>query len=223
MYRMRSRRLAASSVAALLVVLTTATAQADPPPGPVDESRLVPALSPSFAPWTCKAMQTGPVCDGERNVATEWGPFDFSCGDFAVYARTDSVRRQTRYYNWDYLDYENRFWIDDIDYLSTSLGGPATARITATMRAFLPVAVPGDGSTITVVTEGVPWDIRSAQGPSLWRAAGTLVEPPGEVGTFTGHVTDHGVTTAYENAPLTQVLPDEKFVNLVCEAVTGGR
>ena len=53
-------------------------------------------------------------------------------------------------------------------------------------------------------------------------AVGTLVEPPGEVGTFSGHTTVDGVTTAYDDAPLTQVLPDDAFADYVCRAVTGG-
>jgi hypothetical protein len=132
------------------------------------------------------------------------------------------VRRATRYYGWDYLNYDRRFWTNDIDYLSTTAGGPATATISTTVRFAEPFAVPGDGSTFTVITDGVIWDIRSAHGAALFRAVGTLVEPPGEVGTFTGHVTDHGITTRYTNAPLPQVLSDDEFVQLVCEAVTGG-
>jgi len=82
--------------------------------------------------------------------------------------------------------------------------------------------VPGDGAAVTVTTQGVPWDIRSSTGRATFRAVGTLVEPPGEVGTFTGHTTVDGVTTRYTDAPLTEVLPDEAFVDHVCRAVTGG-
>jgi hypothetical protein len=60
-----------SVVAAVVLVLsqlgTPSSATADAPP-PVDESRLVPALSPSFAPWTCQTKQEGPVCKAERHV-----------------------------------------------------------------------------------------------------------------------------------------------------------
>jgi hypothetical protein len=47
------------------------------------------------------------------------------------------------------------------------------------------------------------------------------VEPPGEVGTFTGHTTADGVTTKYDDAPLSQVLPDDAFVDYVCQAANG--
>jgi hypothetical protein len=80
--------------------------------------------------------------------------------------------------------------------------------------------VPGDDATVTVITHGVPWDIRSSTGRAIFRAVGTLVEPPGEVGTFTGHTTVDGVTTRYDDAPLSQVLPDDAFVDYVCRAVT---
>ena len=219
----RVRRLVIIPAATVLLVAgASAAARAEPPPGRVDVSRLVPSLSASFAPWTCKAVQTGPVCNGERRIDTGWGPFDFSCGDTPVYARHEEVRRATRYYGWDYLNYDRRVRTNDIDYLGTSPGGPATATISTTVRFVEPFAVPGDDSTFTVITDGVIWDIRSAQGAALFRAVGTLVEPPGEVGTFTGHVTEHGITTRYTNAPLTEVLSKDAFVELVCEAVTDG-
>ena len=100
--------------------------------------------------------------------------------------------------------------------------GPATATISATVRFDEPFAVPGDDSTRTIITEGVPWDIRSSTGRSIFRAVGTLVEPPGELGTFTGHTTVDGVTTAYNDASLSLVLSDDAFVDYVCRAVTGG-
>jgi hypothetical protein len=216
-----SIRVAAIAAAAGLTLLAApSVATADPPPGPVDESRLVPSLSQTFAPWTCVAKQTGPVCTGHWQVTTGWGPADFPCA-VPIYANSDFDRRSTRYYNWDYLNYDRYVHQNDIDHLSTSPDGPVTATISTTGRFREPFATPGDDKTFTVISEGVPWDIRSAQGPSLFRAVGTIVEPPGQVGTFTGHVTDHGVTTRYENAPLTQVLPDENFLSLVCEAATG--
>ena len=215
-----------TSIRATLVVLGVALVQlvpaasAAPPPGPVDESLLVPALNPDFGPWTCTAKQTGPVCTGEWDAVHEWQPFDFSC-DVPVYASSHVQRRSTRYYDWEHLNYDRYVHQNDRDELSTSPTGPATATITAKSRFREPFAVPGDPSTITVITEGVPLDIRPVQGASVLRMVGTLVEPPGEVGTFTGHVTDHGVTTRYENAPLPEVISDEAFVSAVCEAVRG--
>lgn len=216
-----------TSIRATLVVLGLAMAQvalpaasATPPPGPVDESLLVPALNPDFAPWTCTARQAGPVCTGEWDAVYDWQPFDFSC-DVPVYASTHVQRRSTRYYDWFHLNYDRYVHQNDVDELSTSPTGPATATITAKSRFREPFAVPGDPSTITVITEGVPLDIRPAQGAAVLRMVGTVVESPGQVGTFTGHLTDHGVTTRYENAPLPEVVSDEEFVSAVCEAVTG--
>ena len=40
-----------------VAVALTATAQT--PRSPVDESKFVASLSPTFAPWTCKAKLTG--------------------------------------------------------------------------------------------------------------------------------------------------------------------
>ena len=48
------------------------------------------------------------------------------------------------------------FRTKDIDYLSTSPSGPATATISANTRFDEPFAVPGDDSTYTVITQGVP-------------------------------------------------------------------
>ena len=83
---------------ALVLVGAPLPAQATAPP-PVDESRLVPLLSSGFAPWTCQTKQDGPVCKGERHVSRGWVPFDFACGDTPLWARGESDRYQTRYYN----------------------------------------------------------------------------------------------------------------------------
>lgn len=220
-----NRRLPAVMLALVLpaVVLGgTSVADADPP-DEVDQTQLVPTtLDSSFAPFTCRLRRTGPVCTGERHVHTDWGPFDFSCGDVPLHARTDSDRYTTRYYDNDFLNYDRHFRSQDTDYLSTSPSGPATGTITGNVRFDEPFAVPGDDRTFTVVTQGVPWDIRPVGGPAVFRAVGTLVEPPGEVGTFTGHTTADGVTTRYVDAPLDEVLPDDDFVEYVCRAVTGG-
>lgn len=212
-----------SIVAAVLLLgshLGTPTAASGAAPEPVDESRLVPALSPSFAPWTCQSKQEGPVCKGERHVSSGWEPF-FSCGDTALWVSGRSDRYQTRYYNEDYLDSYREFRTNDIDYLSTSPTGPVMATISANVRFEEPFAVPGDDRTRTIITHGVPWDIRPVNGPAVWRAVGTLVEPPEGVGTFTGHVTDGSTTTRLVDAPLPEVLNDDDFVEMVCTAVLG--
>ena len=96
------------------------------------------------------------------------------------------------------------------------------ATISTNVRFSLPLAVPGEARTLTVITDGVLWDIRSSQGAAVWRAVGTLVEPPDAVGTFSGHVTADGTTTRFVDTPLPEVLSDETFVSAVCEAVAGG-
>ena len=160
------------------------------------------------------------MCTGEWDEVTGWQPFDFSC-DVPVYGSSHIQRRSTRYYDWEHLNYERYVHQNDRDELSTSATGPATATITARTRFSESFAVPGDPSSITVITTGVPLDIRPVQGAPVLRLVGTIVEPPGEVGTFTGHVTFRGVTTHYDDAPLPEVVSDEGFVSAVCEAVTG--
>jgi hypothetical protein len=215
---LRAAVLAAASTLVLFAMSGTARAQA--PPDSIDEARLVPSLSPTFAPWVCQAKQSGPVCTGERHLTFDWELTDFACA-VPVYNARDERRRQTRFYDWNYLNYTRSFESNDVDWFSTSPGGSATASITTTVRFREPFMVSGDDSTITITTDGVLYDIRPAQGAPLWRAVGTLVEPPDEVGTFTGHVTDHGVTTRYVDAPFVEVLPDDTFASLVCEAATG--
>ncbi len=207
-------------LALLAPLMFTQPAVASPPPE-VDQSLLVPTtLDSSFAPFVCKLKLTGPVCTGERHVVTDWELFDFPC-DVPVYVRTVSDRYSTRYYDHDYLNYDRHFRLDDTDYLSTSPTGPATAAISASVRFDEPFAVRGDVSTITIITRGVLWDIRSSTGRAIFRAVGTLVEPPDAEGTFTGHATADGVTTTYDEAPLSEVLPDDAFVDYVCRAVMG--
>lgn len=58
-------------------------------------------------------------------------------------------------------------------------------------------------------------------GPAVWRAVGTLVEPPGVSSTCTGHVTQGSTSTRYVDAPLPEVLSDDDFVEMVCRAVLG--
>ena len=205
---------------ALVLVGAPLPAQATAPP-PVDESRLVPLLSSGFAPWTCQAKLDGPVCKGERHVSGDWGMFDFACGETQLWARGESDRYQTRYYNQDYLDSYREFRTNDIDYLATSPTGPPTATISTNVRFNESFAVPGDDRTRTINSQGILWDIRSAQGSAVWRAVGTLVEPPDAVGTFSGHVTAGTRTTHYENVPLPDVLSDDTFVGAICAAALG--
>lgn len=148
------------------------------PPDEVDQTLLVPTtLDSSFAPFVCKAKRTGPVCTGERHLVEDWALADWPCGARVYGARTED-RWTTRYYNADYLNYDRRFRSHDVDYLSTSPAGPATATIKANTSFREPFAVPGDFSTVTVITRSTIWDVRSVGGDPIFRAVGTLVEPP---------------------------------------------
>jgi hypothetical protein len=198
----------------------TETARAAPP-AEIDQSLLVPTtLDSSFAPFTCKLRVTGPVCTGERHIVDDWAPTDFPC-PVPIYGSYVEDRYQTRYYNHDYLNYDRHFRTNNVDYLSTSPDGPATGTISTNVRFDEPFAVPGDDSTLTVISHGVNWDVRPVNGPAIFRAVGTLIEPPGELGTFTGHVTVDGDTTRYTDTPLDTFITDDKFAEWVCRAATG--
>lgn len=186
---------------------------------PVDESRLVPALSPTFVSQGCKTKLTGPVCKGERHLDSDWAPTDLPCAVPIWGARTED-RYQTRYYNHDYLNYYREFRTNDTDSLSTSPTGPATATISTNVRFFETFDIPGDDQTMTVTTVGVIWDLRPAQGPTLFRAVGELVEPYNAPATFSGQVTTGGVSTRYHNAPLDEFFSDDAFVEAMCQAAT---
>lgn len=214
-----ARALALAATVAYVVV--PATAHADPP-AEVDQSQLVPStLDSAFAPFTCRLRRTGPVCTGERHLDTGWQLVDFPC-EVPIHNRYVSDRWSTRYYDNDYLNYDRRVRMRDVDYFSTTPGGPATATIISHVRFREPFAVPGDDSTFTVVTTGTILDIGPVGGSAVLRVVGTLVEPPGETGTFTGHVTRADGTTRYVDAPYDEVLPEDEFLDAVCRATTGG-
>jgi hypothetical protein len=192
-------------------------------PTEVDQSLLVPTtLDSSFAPFVCKDKRTGPVCTGERHLVDDWALADWPC-DVPVYGARTEDRWTTRYYNQDYLNYDRSFRSHDVDYLSTAPDGPATATISANTRFREPFAIPGDDATFTVITSGTLWDIRSVGNEPTFRAVGTLVEPPDQGPTFTGHVTVDGVTTSYDDAPLEAFFTDEAFVGWTCRAMTNSR
>jgi hypothetical protein len=58
--------------------------------------------------------------------------------------------------------------------------------------------------------------VRSVGRVPIFRAVGTLVEPPDAGPTFTGHMTVDGVTTSYDDAPLDAFFTDDAFVGWVC-------
>jgi hypothetical protein len=223
---MTSRSLVIRAATLAVLVLAPAVVPASVthagPPEEIDQSLLVPTtLDSSFAPFTCRVRRTGPVCTGERHLDTGWQSADFPC-DAQLHNRYVSHRHQTRYYDHDYLNYDRVFRSRDVDYFSTTPGGPTTATVTTHVRFTEPFAVPGDDSTLTIITTGTIWDIRPVDGPALVRVVGTVVEPPGEVGTFSGQVTREGVTTRHEDEPLDQIMPEEYFFDAVCRAAKGG-
>jgi hypothetical protein len=187
----------------------------------VDESRLVPALNESFAPWTCKMKVTGPVCSGERHLSSDWAPVEeFPC-DVPLYGRGTDNRYSTRFYDHDYLNYDRKVRADLVDMFSTSPGGPAAVTIETRVRFREPFDVPGDDSTRDIITEGVLWDIQAANGRPIVLVVGTLVEPHDGPATFTGHATHNGVTATYDDAPLEEVLPEDVFLSAICETAKG--
>jgi hypothetical protein len=206
---------------ALLAALTPAPAAFAAGPEEVDESRLVPSLSSSFAPWDCKAKRTGPVCTGERHLSDDWAPVPDVC-DVPIWGSRVEHRYQTRYYDHDYLNYYREFRTNDVDYLSTSPAGPASASISTNVRFFETFDVLGDDQTLTITTNGVLWDLRSSQGSAIFRAVGTLVEPYDATPTFSGQVTIEGESTRYDDEPLETFLTDEFFVEALCQAATAG-
>jgi len=217
----RPARLIALTLGATLLGLMAPAGSANAAAGEVDESRLQPALSPTFAPWDCTLKASGPVCTGERHLTFGWEPNpDFACAVPLWGARTED-RYQTRFYDQDYLNYDRAFRTRDTDFLSTSPTGPATATIDANLRFTEQFAVPGDDSTLTVISSGTIWDIRPVNGPPVFRAVGALVEPFDGPATFTGHVTIDGVTTRYVDAPLESFFTFESFSEWVCQAATG--
>ncbi len=186
----------------------------------VDEDALVPALSPGFAPWTCRVSRTGPVCRGELHLELDWVPADLPC-DVPVWNRQLVDRTQTRYHDDEGLNWFRTFRTTNRDEFSTSPVGPATGSVVTRSRFVETFDVPGDDRTITVTSEGVLWDVRPATGRSLFRVVGTLIEPYDAPPTFSGRVMLHGVTSRHHDVPLSTVLDDERFGALLCEAATG--
>lgn len=182
---------------------------------------LVPALSPTFAPWTCRSARTGPVCRGERHLNGAWEPAGLPCA-VPVWNKQVSDRTQTRYYDHDNLNYFRRFRTRDVDYFSTSPTGEHAGSVSTRVRFFETFGVRGDDKTITVTTKGILWDVRTPEGGRpLFRVVGTLVEPYNAPATFSGVVMLDGVTTHYRNVPLSTFLNDDMFLALLCRSAIG--
>ena len=213
-------RLAAAGALLAAAGLLLATPALADPPAEVDEALLVPTTLDSSFDFTCRVRPTGPVCTGDRHIDTGWGPSDLPC-HVPLHGRYVSDRTTTRYYDRDYLGYYRTFRTDDVDQLSTTPGGPTSGTIETRVRFVEPFGVRGDDTTVTVITSGTIWDIRTVGRPSIFRAVGTVVEPPGATATFTGRVLRDGVPERYTDAPLDTVLPEEEFLDHACRAATG--
>jgi hypothetical protein len=209
------RRLAAVGLAAFLIPVAFAVPSVAQPDG-IDESQLVPTLSQTFAPWTCVLKSSGPVCRGERHLLSDWAPEDIPC-DVALYNRRTEDRWQTRYYDHDYLNYDRWFRTNDVDEYSTSPSGPGGVSIRTNVRWTETFAVPGDDSTLTYAASGTHWDVQGPTGASVYRVVGTMTSPYGGDTTFTGHVTQDGVTTRYADAAFDDIFDEDWFLATVCE------
>jgi hypothetical protein len=214
------RNPAAVMTALSAAVVLLATPAIGDPPAEVDQSLLVPTTLDSAFDFTCRERPTGPVCTGGLSFDTGWAPSDLPCHE-PLHGRFILDRHTTRYYDTDYLGYYRTFRTANLDLLSTSPDGPATGTIETRVRFVEPFAVPGDDTTVTVISTGSLLDIRSVGRPAIFRMVGTLTEPPGEIGTFTGQAFRDGAPTRYEDAPLDVVLPEEDFLDYACRAATG--
>ena len=96
-----------ATVSALALIAVPATAGAQTRPGPIDESRMVPTLIPSFTPWTCKTKQAGPVGNGERHLTFGWELTDFPCA-VPVYNARDETPSADRFYDWGVASHDIR-------------------------------------------------------------------------------------------------------------------
>jgi hypothetical protein len=216
MYRSTLTRVLWPSLTAVLLIVTAAAANGSQH-REVDESQLVPALSPTFEPWDCKLKKDGPVCTGERHLDSGWEPLDIPC-ETPLWIRSIEHRYQARFYDHDHLNYHRKSRTNDIEYLNTAPTGSPTASLRTNARWTQTFDVRGDDQTMTQVTNGVHWDLRSAQGHALFRVAGTLVEPYDGPATFSGMVTVAGVPTRYEDEPLDEILDEEEFLANLCSA-----
>ncbi|WP_156163592.1 hypothetical protein [Demequina subtropica] len=207
--------------AALLSVALAGPAVARP--DAVVESLLVPALSGSFAPWSCHVTPHGTVCAGERHLHYDWTLDDEPGCDVPVYNRRTEHRHQIRYYDQDNLNDFRRFRTHDIDEYALTDDGPATVSIRTDVRWTEEFAVPGDDATLSYVADGVHWKIQGANGAIVYMVVGRMVTPYGGDTTFTGHVTQDGVTTRYVDASFDDFFDEDWFFSTICEVATGAR
>lgn len=135
----------------------------------VDESKLVPPLSASFAPWICKMKITGPVCDGERHLSSTGSllpTFRAMC-----HSTVDARRTGTPHASTTTTTSMTTVRSAPTTWTSSARRSPARpARPFAPTLASEPFAVPGADTTRDIITDGVIWDIqRRARTPGLDR------------------------------------------------------
>src|SRR5262245_51715069 len=145
----------------------------------VDISRLVPLLSPTFTDWTCVATGNGPVCRGERLIETGWEPTaEIPCAE-PVYHQFTDFRRQTRYYDEDYLNFSRLFHLAQTEYFSLSPAGEDAVVISGTVNFTETYVVAGDDATRTIKSNGLLFQLKDTRGGVILQWSGAVLEPAG--------------------------------------------
>ena len=192
------------------------TAPAESPSSPglavgheVDLSRLVPLLSPTFTDWSCVATGTGPVCRGERLIATAWEPTDEIPCARPVYHQLTDFRRQTRYYDENYLNFFRRFHLVQTEYWSLSPTGENAVVISSNVTFTETYVVAGDDATRTIKSNGVLFQLKDTRGGVILQWSGATLEPPGDLEVIGGNA----------NSAKSFLKDPEAFLAATCEAL----
>jgi hypothetical protein len=176
----------------------------------VDLSRLVPSLSPTFTDWSCVPTGTGPVCRGERLIEVAWEPTDEIPCARPVYHQLTDFRRQTRYYDEDYLNFFRRFHLEQTEYWSLSPTGENAVVIRANVTFTETYVVAGDDATRTIKTNGVLFQLKDTRGGVILQWSGAILEPPGgDLELIGGNV----------NSAKSFLKDPEAFLAATCEAM----
>jgi hypothetical protein len=176
----------------------------------VDLSRLVPSLSPTFTDWSCVATGTGPVCRGERLTEVAWEPTDEIPCVRPVYHQLTDLRRQTRYYDENYLNFFRRFHLVQTEYWSLSPTGEDAVVISSNVTFTETYVVAGDDATRTIKSNGVLFQLKDTRGGVILQWSGAILEPPGgDLEVIGGNV----------NSAKSFLKDPEAFLAATCEAM----
>jgi hypothetical protein len=176
----------------------------------VDLSRLVPSLSPTFTDWSCVATGNGPVCRGERLIETGWEPTDEIPCARPVYHQLTDLRRQTRYYDENYLNFFRHFHIASTEYWSLSPTGEDAVAITSNGNFTETYVVAGDDGTRTIKSNGVIFQLKDTRGGVILQWSGAILEPAGgDLEVIGGNV----------NSAKSFLKDPEAFLAATCEAL----